>query len=251
MTSIVRISESFNLRKINVELLTKNFLAGEYKDRDLPVKKIKNNVTSVKIGKEIGWDGNSEIYQYKDRYNAQQTVYTTNHQMFEYAQNKTEFPLICCKYCKRKIYKTPIGIPISMITKYDKTEKSNMSEKQENKQENKGTKQEKRGHVTFNVLDNFCDFGCAFTFLKVKTGESRYYKSTIYMNAEQLLYCYYYRMYPEKYGQKIYEKPNWEYLRENGGSLSNEEFDGEKSEYIAVQSVVTLPVKYQFSRLNV
>ena len=233
MTSIVRISESFNLRKIDVQNLTKKFLDGEFKDRDLPAKKIKNNITGVKIGKEIGLDSNSEIYQYKDKYNSQQTVYTTNHQMFAHTKNKTEFPIICCKYCKRKIFTTPVGIPVSMITQYDSS-KSTL----------------KSTNVTFHVIDNFCDFGCAFTFLKIKTGETRYYKNPIYMNAEQLLYCYYYRIYPDFIGKKIHEKPNWEYLRENGGSLSNEEFDAENSQYIPIQSVTTLPAKLQFSRLN-
>ena len=112
------------------------------------------------------------------------------------------------------------------------------------------TTSKEQEEVSFFVIDAFCDFGCAFSNLKRRTGESRMYRAPLYTNAEQLLYCMYYRMYPDRVGESIHEKPDWDLLRENGGPLTDEEFDSETSEYISVSSVVTLPIKKQYIKIN-
>ena len=227
--TVFRVSDSFTLRKIDTKSVASKFFKGEYVNRNLPEKRIKN-AGSLLIGKDVGSDINSEVYRFKDKNNNNQTIYTTNHALYDYitknAQGKlTELPILKCKYCKRGSLKSPIGLPISMEIKNDK--------------------------VTFNVIDAFCDFGCAFSYLKRKKMESRLYRGPIYTNAEQLLYALYYRVYPDRIGKNIKDKPDWELLRENGGPLTNEEFDSETADYVSIPSVTISSSKKQYIKLNV
>ena len=212
--AVIRVSETFTIRKIDPRAIASKFFKGEYANRTLPESKIKNSNVIVNIGKEIGNDASSEIYRFKDKNNNNINIYTTNHALYKYyiqdLNNKLDFPILKCKYCKRGNLKRPIGLPVSMTL--EKGEKMF------------GITPE---NVTFHVVDSFCDFGCAFSYLKRKIGESRMYREPFYANAEQLLYCLYYRVYPDRLGMSIKEKPDWDLLRENGGPLTNEEFDCE------------------------
>ena len=235
--TVIRVSESFTIRKIAPKDINIRYFKGEYNNRGLPNVKIRTSTFLGKIGKEVGKNSSSETYRFVDRCNNNQTILTTNHTMYNFvmasqintsnpslAKNKLNMPILKCKYCKRSITKSPIGIPISMTLQADE--------------------------AIFSVIDNFCDFECAFSYLKRRTSENRFYKGPLYMNAEQLLYCMYYRMYPDRTGQSIREKPDWDLLRENGGPLSNEEFDTSASEYVPVTSVIMLPSKKQYLKLN-
>ena len=227
--TVFRLSENFSLRKIEPKSIALKFFEGSYNDRKFPNKKIKNIGASLKIGKDVGNDMNSEVYRFKDKNNNNQTIYTTNHALYDYINktnqgNITDLPILKCKYCKRGSLKSPIGLPISMDIQNDK--------------------------VTFTVIDAFCDFGCAFSYLKRKKNESRLYRGPIYANAEQILYFLYYRVYPDKVGENIKDKPDWELLRENGGPLTNEEFDSESSEYFSIPSVNVSCAKKQYIKLN-
>lgn len=228
MSKIVRVSETFTIRKIDPKQIASRFFKGEYTGRNIPETKIKSTA-SLLTGKEIGTDSLSEVFRFKDKNNNNQTIYTTNHSLYKHVldiQNgkNTEIPILKCKYCKRGNLKKPIGLPMYMETSPN--------------------------DVAFFVTDSFCDFGCAFSYLKRKLGESRIFKNPLYMNSEQLLYCFYYRVHPQFIGQTIREKPDWELLRENGGSLTNEEFDSESVEYIPLPSVVLLPSKKQYIKMN-
>ena len=120
--------------------------------------------------------------------------------------------------------KTPVGLPVAMEINGD--------------------------HVTFTVVDSFCDFGCAFSFLKRQLCLSREYRGPLYMNSEQMLYSMYYRMHPDKVGERIVEKPDWDLLRENGGPLTDEEFDGISAHYVPITSVITVTGKKQYLKVK-
>jgi hypothetical protein len=227
--AVLRISETFNIRKIDPKIIVTKFFKGYYNNRTLPEGRIRSTLALVRFGKEIGTDKTSEIYSYKDKNNNGQIIYTTNHALYKFASDTSvkDSPILKCKYCKRGNLKKPIGLPISMII-----DKKNPN------------------LITFNVIDSFCDFGCAFSNLKRRTGESRMYRGPLYSNAEQLLHCFYYRVYPDRIGKTIKEKPDWDLLRENGGPLTSEEFDSESSEYIPVPSLSLLPSKNQYMKLN-
>jgi len=228
-TTVFRVAENFTLRKIDAKNIALKFFKGEYSNRNISDKKIKRPAL-LKIGKDVGNDISSEVYRFKDKGNNNQTIYTTNHALYSYITKKnegkmSELPILKCKYCKRGSLKSPIGLPISMEIDKD--------------------------NVSFSVIDSFCDFGCAFSYLKRKKTESRLYRGPIYANAEQLLYALYYRVYPDKFGENIKDKPDWEMLRENGGPLTNEEFDSESSEYFSIPSITINSAKKQYIKLNV
>lgn len=225
--AIVHLSENFTLRKIDAKEIALKFFKGMYTNRTLPEKKIKNSSLNVlKLGKDVGNDISSEVYRFKDRNHNNQTIYTTNHSLYKYvtSEKTSELPILKCKYCKRGNLKNPIGFPVAMEFVKD--------------------------DVHFHVTDAFCDFGCAFSYLKRKKGESRMFRSPLYDNAEQILYAFYYRVYPDRMGKNIKDKPEWELLRENGGSLTNEEFDNEASEYIPIPSVTLSQSKKQYIKVN-
>ena len=228
-STVFRLSENFTIRKIDPKAIAIKFFKGEFSTRSLPENKIKNASCLLKFGKDVGNDSNSEVYRFKDKNNNNQTIYTCNHSLYEYSINKSagknvELPILKCLYCRRKILKNPIGLPISMeINNED---------------------------ISFSVVDNFCDFGCVFSYLKRKIGDSRMYRGPLYENAEQILYALYYRVYPDKKGENIKDKPDWDLLRENGGPLTNEEFDSDSYSYIPVPMVNILPVKKQYIKIN-
>ena len=236
---ILKITESFSLRKIDPKVIARKFFQGDYTNRSLPETKIRGSVSVVKIGKDIGNDKNSEVFSYKDRNNNNQVIYTTNHALYKYVMDsqssantkdtKENPPILKCKYCKRGGMRRPIGLPIKMEKKVKKGGEE----------------------ITFHVVDSFCDFGCTFSYLKRRTTISRLYRGTLFANAEQLLHIFYYRVYPDRIGESIREKPDWDLLRENGGPLSNEEFDSNNSEYIPVPSIILQPAKQQYVKMNI
>jgi hypothetical protein len=232
---ILKITESFSLRKIDPKVIARKFFQGDYQNRGLPDTKIRGSVSVVKIGKEIGNDKNSEVFSYKDKNNNNQIIYTTNHALYKYVMENTKDqnikenpPILKCKYCKRGGMKRPIGLPIKMEKK-----------------------SEKKDDITFHVVDSFCDFGCAFSYLKRRTGTHRLYRGTLFANAEQLLHIFYYRVFPDRVGESILEKPEWDLLRDNGGPLTNEEFDANASTYIPVPSIILQPAKQQYVKMNI
>lgn len=223
-TNLIRIAESFTIRKIDPKQIGLKYFKGEYDERKLPKYKVKTSTSLKNSRKEIGIDYSSEIYRFLDRSSNNQIILTTNHSLYKYSQEEGERPILHCKYCKRLVSKTPIGLPIKMEREDDK--------------------------VVFSVLDSFCDFGCCFSFLKRRVSENRAYKGSLYMNAEQILYCMYYRMHPDKMGTSILEKPDWDLLKENGGPLTDEEFDSDNVSYVSLPSIVVLPSKKQYVKHN-
>lgn len=226
--TVIQTSENFTIRKIDAVKTLQRYLAGEFTQRSLP-DKIKTTGGNVSLGKAVGKDASSEIFRFVDRSNNNQTIVTTNHALYQHHANLankgvSEPPLLCCKYCKRRNLKSPIGLPVSMEIVQTK--------------------------AFFTVIDAFCDFGCCFSFLKRNLSLRREYRGPLYMNSEQMLYTMYYRMYPEKVGERIREKPDWGLLRDNGGPLSDEEFDNGSARYVPVDSIVTFPGKQQYIKIK-
>lgn len=216
------IKETFMIRRIIPKDMALKYFKGEYVNRTLPKKKVKTSSNFIKIGKELGTNSDYEVFRFIDKTNNPQTILTTNHS--SYTKNPANNPLLRCRYCMRNNMKNPVGIPISM--------------------EIKG------GKCTFACIDPCCDFGCAFSYLKRLNLQSRFYTGPLYANAEQLLLCFYYRMYPDRKGKTIKEKPEFDLLRSNGGALTDDEFDKGSAKYIPIPSIKILPAKKQFIKLN-
>lgn len=216
------IKESFMIRRIIPKDIALKYFKGEFLNRTLPKNKILTSHNFIKMGKEIGTNAKYEVFRFVDKSNNPQTILTTNHS--SYSNNLSNNTLIRCRYCMRNNMKNPVGIPISMNFASEK--------------------------LTFACIDPCCDFGCAFSYLKRKNLQNRFYIGPLYANAEQLLLCFYYRTYPEKKGEPIKEKPHFDLLKSNGGPLSNEEFDKGSAKYISIPNIIILPAKKQFIKLN-
>lgn len=218
------IKESFMLRRIVPKDLAAKYFKGEFLNRKVPQTKIKTSKNFVKLGKELGKDRSYEVYRFRDKSNNAQTILTTNHSFYEQKDGEMN-NLIRCRYCMRNNMKDPVGIPISMNV--DNT-----------------------GKATFVCIDPCCDFGCAFSHLKRITAQNKFYVGPMYMNAEQLLNCMYCRMHPDKRGEMIQAKPDFDLLRNNGGPLTDEEFDSGSAKYISMPNIIVLPAKKQFIKLH-
>lgn len=228
--AVIHVSETFTIRKIDVKDIHAKYLLGEYNNRALPDVKLRSSNATVKLGKDVGKDASSEVYRFIDRGNNHLSVLTTNHALYKHVtdlQNGkgSELPILRCKYCKRSNLKKAIGMPISMLILANQD-------------------------VAFNVINSFCDFDCMFECFKRKSRESRSYRSPLFMNTEQLIYCMYYRVYPDRVGQSIKGKDDWDLLRENGGTLTDEEFDLGAAVYIPIPSVILLPCKKQYLKFQ-
>jgi hypothetical protein len=234
---ILKTTETINLRKIDPKFINQKYFKGEYSNRELPENKVKKNSVSLNIGKDLGNNAQSEIYRFKDKNNNGITIYTTNHSLYKYVmsmqekkETNFEAPILKCCYCKRGKMKHPIGMPICM---------------------ERMTNDKKSDNLIFHVINQFCDCGCVYSYLKRKLAESRPFRDSFLMNAEQILHCFYYTIFPDRVGQNIRAKPDWELLRENGGPLTDEEFDSNTCEYTPLPSnIFVSPSKKQYLKLN-
>lgn len=230
MSSIVKITESFMLRRIDPVDILRKYLAGQFKNKKIPEKSVTISNTFVSLGKSLGTNPSSESYRLADKTNTGKVIVTTNHKTYQYEKDKnenrsTERPKVLCQYCKRLLTKDHPGIPIEMEVN------------------------ERTGNAKFYVDGSFCHFGCAYASLKREIGVSKCYRDPLYMDSEQMLYCLYYRVHPDKRGSRINESPDWRLLDENGGPLSSKDFDAGTCEYVKIPQATLLPAKKQYIRL--
>jgi len=232
MSRTIKINETLMLRRIDPVIMLRRYLAGEFKNVKIPAAKVNVSSSFINLNQRIGTDQTSQTYRFSDKTNSGQIIVTTNHEQYKYSKDKAESkstnrPLAHCRWCRREIKTTPLGIPISMEL-------------------NSNT-----NNVRFNVEDTYDTFGCAFASLKRIYTCHYMYKDPLYMDAEQLLHCMFYRMYPDKRGIRINEANDWRLLESNGGPLSDSEYDSDKYVYVTTPSIILAPVKRQYVKLRV
>jgi len=217
------------LRRVDPVDMLKKYLAGEFIKTEIPTDKV--SISSfANLNQRIGNDANSKIYRFNDKTNVGQIVVTTNHDQYSYTKDIIDGkqPVkgkTWCKWSKREITGESIGIPIAMEI-----------DRNSNK-------------ITFYVEDTYYNFSCAMAGLKRLYSCHRNYKDPLYMDAEQMLHCYYYRLYPDRIGTRINEAKDWRLLDINGGPLTDEEYDSEQCSYIQIPNVVIIPIKRQYVKL--
>lgn len=220
------------LRRIDPDVMFKKYRAGEFVSLKIPNNKINVSLAFTNTSNRIGKDHNSRMFRFNDKTNVGQIVATTNHGAYQYGKdlNENKTPtnrILRCRWTGREIKdRVPIGIPISM------------------------EKNLQTGEIVFHVDDTYSNFGCALAGLKRFHFCHRIYRDPLYMNAEQLLHCMYYAMYPDKKGTRIVEAKDPRLLEINGGPLTDEEYDDENYEYVQMPNVAVLPLKRQFFKLT-
>lgn len=235
--SIIKTIKTITLRRIDPVSFLRRYLAGEFVNVKIPVKKIKIS-SFVNLNQKIGTDQTSEIYKFRNKTNSGQMIVTTNHKNFHSktsqssnsSQNqKTQItPVInYCIWCRRLIKDQPIGIPVSM-------------------EHNRKTKE-----TVFYVEDSYCGFSCALAGLKRLRSCHRLYKDPMYMDADQMLHLMYHKAHQTKKGTRIVEAKNWRLLDINGGPLSDSEYDNKSIKYTELSNLVLSSVKRQYIKLKV
>lgn len=225
LNSAVKITETLMLRRIDPVESFKKYLLGDYKNITIPKDKAIISSSFINLNQKIGNDENFSIYRFNDKTNYGQLIVTTNHKQYsEYKDNVKNKKW--CLWSRREIKENAIGIPISMEI-----------DRHTNK-------------ITFYIEDTYANFECAMASLKRIYSCHRNYKDSLYMDAEQMLHCMYYRMYPDKIGTRITEAKDWRLLDINGGPLSEEEYDSDQHGYIQIPNVVIIPIKRQYVKLG-
>ena len=229
--SSVKITETLTLRRIDPVDMFRRYLAGEFKNTTIPKDKIKLSSSFVNLNQKIGTDRNSKIYRFSDKTNSGQLIVTTNHENYQYKKDindgKTrEKPKSKCSWCRRKIEGQSISIVVAMEINSVTNE------------------------VLFHGEDNFDKFGCALAVLRRIYSCHHMFRDPKYMDAEQLLHCLYYRMYPNKIGTRIKESHDWRLLDINNGPLTSDEYDSEQFGYVEMANVILLPFKRQYVKLK-
>lgn len=230
------------LRRIDPVEMYRRYLAGEFSEIKIPKNKVDMSSSFINLNSRIGTDQTAKIYRFNDKTNTGQIVVTTNHNQYHYARSndpqnsvkegelgvvKPPQPKTWCLWSKREITGIPVGIPIAMEI-----------DKHTNK-------------VTFQTEDTYYNFECALAGLKRLYSCNRSYKDPLYMDAEQLLHCMYYRMHPDKVGTRIQEAKDWRLLDVNGGPLTSDEYDSSEHQYVQIPNVITLPIKRQYIKLSI
>ena len=226
--SAIKITETLMLRRIDPVLMLRRYLAGEFAKVAIPKDKVNMSSSFINLNQRIGNDQTAKIYRFNDKTNFGQIIVTTNHEQYQYVKDNknSDKPRAWCLWSKREIKGEPIGIPIAMET-----------DRHTNK-------------VTFLTEDTYRNFGCALAGLKRLYSCHRNYKDPLYMDAEQLLHCMYYRMHTDKTGTRIIEAKDWRLLDINGGPLTEEEYDAEQYSYVQIPNVAINPVKRQYIKLT-
>lgn len=223
--SSVKITETLMLRRIDPVEMLRQYLLGEYKTLIIPNNKVVLCSNFINLNQKVGNDPNSRVYKFNDKTNYGQVIVTTNHNQYSDFRENIKSKKICL-WSRREIKGEAIGIPITM--EFD----SHINK------------------VTFYTEDTYADFESAMAGLKRFYYCHRNYKDPLYMDAEQMLHCMYYRMYPNKVGSRINEAKDWRLLDINGGPLTEEEYDSEQHGYIQIPNVVIIPTKRQYVKLT-
>lgn len=219
----IKMSENLMLRRIDHVNMYCQYMDGNFKNIKIPKSKVNFSTAFVNLSNKLGTNQTSESYRFSDKTNTGQIIVTTNHQQYKH-QNlpNTDRPKAFCRWCRRKITGRPIGVPVYMEVNSETNE------------------------AMFGIEDTHDTFACALATIKRYYSCKSHYKDPLYMDAQQLLHCMYYRMYPEKSGERIREAKDWRLLHSNNGPLSDEEYDDERYEYLNIANVVLAPVKRQY-----
>lgn len=194
-----KITPSFFLRGINIYDVARNYLAGKYSKQD--VKPIKSSIDSCKVSSAISGDESLSFYSTKDKNGVTTLIYTCG------KNYNRDTP---CHWCRRKFLHNYIGIPITYEPKGD--------------------------IIKITTSGYYCSFGCADAHLqeKINLGThtskySIYNKSTSYLN----------RLFNLVHqGKRLIRAKDWELLAQNGGSLTDAEYDDTNYVYECVGNIV-------------
>lgn len=212
-------------KNVKVQNVLKNYMNGKFINIGelTPIKKPVNDI----IGKKHGSSGYDETYRYIDKNNNNITIQTSNHNNFQLFNENGQTPKRggICDYCKCQFDSYCLGYPVSF-------HETNVTF-------------EGRIHVfyIFNMKGEFCTFECTKAYIELLNGNtSCVIRNEISTSLQGLLF-----LYKIIHGNKPLRSANDRYLlKENGGTLTREEWLNHNSLYIPTNRVVCAPVKSEY-----
>lgn len=195
-------------------------MAAEYSANHLAALSINGQkVVPVNLTTNRGKSFRDAIYAYRNHDNFLHTIATTSAGCSFDTGAEDAATVKTCLNCRRSFTHHPIGIPVNISTD--------------------------AGVITIHTLHTLCDFRCALAATRLLR---RIYRNTHVIHSEEMLHFVYRRMHPN--GPPLIPAWNPFLLEANGGSITFEEYDDRRYEYVEVPNLLLYPAREQYMRFQ-
>ena len=264
--TILAITPSLLLKKVNPIRLLEEYKNKKYVTMHLPHERVCINKFN---GPDIPLFGSSpedEIYTFRDKNNALQTIVTTNHKKYTLFKTNGTEPSTggTCQRCKVTFSTECVGIPVRMEERLvpigtvlcdsmrvrARDFKSNRSPKSARAIGLTESKTDAKIYI-FYIDGEYCSFECALSSLKEDRQKAFLYRNPIYMDSEQLLHYLYSLMHPES--PRLMEALDLSLYKVNHGPFDYNDIKTKiqgRHKYIRTPNVILAPVKIQYLRVE-
>jgi hypothetical protein len=216
----VAVVPTFNLRGVNFLEIYSAYKRGDYHNLVIPETKIKDvNISSLTA--TVYSNNESQGMYTKTNKDGSIIIRATTDQKAYEVYNKTgSLPESGqCDYCRR-VKSNLMICPTSLYIIESEDAKSNT-------------------YIAYGPTLQ-CSFRCALTYAKLYSKVDH-----LFSKSEEIIKFIFGLMYPDK---RLDPAPDYKLLIINGGSVSDEEYDNPKYQYIRVSSVIMAPLKLEYTR---
>lgn len=226
----------FVLRQVNVVDLIQRYNNGEFtKVAKPPSSKIDVVKSAPIMAPTYGKTMHEATCVIKDRMDKSIIIYTSNVNNFEtFTKSNGTMPKGGrCDWCRRTFTQESQGIPIA----YKEEEALRLGENGVLVSQN---------YYAFWDEGTYCTYRCVLAdIIKFKeVGPQQ--RDQLYLNSESALRFRFSLQYPE--AGPLKPAHDYRLLKENGGSLTDEEFDSDKYVYLRTSNVLLIPAKVAYIR---
>ena len=228
MAAAVRIVPSLTLRGVDHNEVYAMYMRGDFSTRSSSsvkaedTKLVEKKITPLQ--KVYGADVSCSTYSFVDLKSNRFIYHMTGTTVFEFVKTNGVLPTEGkCVWCRRSFKHTILGTPISTV-------------------QDKITIYIGMSPVLMNIfvchfIDSACGDRCSYAW-------ASYDPECIRCNSSEQVLMIRSMMHPD--APPLVMAPDWRLLDSNGGSLTAEEFDGERCIYVKTPNVVMLPMKVPY-----
>lgn len=232
ISSTVNTKPVFVLRQVNAVELIKRYNEGAFSQvKDLPSAKIEVAKSTAIMAPTHGKSLQEPTCAIKDRMDKSIIMYTDNVSNFETFTKSGGVPPKGgrCEWCRRLFTNESQGVPIAF-------------------KEGEAISANKNGAPYYAFWDEgtFCSYRCVLAHILMFKEIGPQQRDPLYLNSEATLRFRFSLEYPNV--EVLLPAPDYRLLKENGGSLTDEEFDGTKYTYLRTANVVIIPCKVAYIR---
>lgn len=234
-----RHTPTFLLKGLDPNKLLADYLAGIYQRQPKEKSKIKITQNNEILAPTYGTTNYAPIFSVKDKNNCSIIIATTGHKNFEvFTRTGGSLPVGGrCDFCKQDFIHEAIGYPIgyqelTVLTNDDVDPKN---------------ARYRVLHIFWTDKD-FCCCECALGHLQLIMTQPSEYRDTTLRDSDRLLRLLHKLMYPNAGILRPSQDPKL--LRENGGSLTKEQWSDSRYIYVRTDRVLMIPAKVEYIRQN-